>query len=215
MLFWDWPLVNRPDSVLVWSSQLRNNDFPPVCAMSGRPAETWRKFQFTTAPGWAYLFLILICIGIGLLLIFVVMFAVSRRASGYLPLTHESSRSVARASSAGLALFLLVAVLWVLGIAVGVVAGDDSAASTVSGILFALGLLALVVATAYWLLVKPRFGPQGKVMAKRPGEWDNLVELRHVHPAFVAAVQQHQQWRASQAIPPPPPPAPPSSLLPS
>lgn len=185
--------------------------------MTGRPAETWRKFQFTTAPGWAYLFLLLICIGIGLLLIFIVMFAVSRRASGYLPLTHASSRYVGRASTAGLALFLLVVALWAAGIAVSVVAGgDSSAASTASGILFALGLLTLLIATTYWLLVKPRFGPQGTVMAKRPGEWDNLVEIRHVHPAFVAAVQQHQQMRAAQALPPPPPPPPPPSpLLPS
>jgi hypothetical protein len=181
--------------------------------MTGRPAETWRKFQFTTAPAWAYLFLILMCIGIGLLLIFIVMFAVSRRASGYLPLTHESSLGIGRARTAGLALFLSVAFLWAAGIAVGIIAGSDSSAgSTASGILFALGVLALLVGTAYWLLVKPRFGPQGKVMAKRPGEWDNLVEIGRVHPAFVAAVQHHQHMRAAQAMPSSPPSAP---LLPT
>jgi hypothetical protein len=49
----------------VWSSQLAANDFPPICVMTGAPAETWRKFRF------------------------------SRGATGHLPLTRASSRKVA------------------------------------------------------------------------------------------------------------------------
>lgn len=84
--------------MVVWSSQLAANDFPPVCAMTGVPAETWRKFKFSTAPGWAFLFLLLLCTGVGLLIVFLAMYLVSRRASGYLPLSRAASRRVALAS---------------------------------------------------------------------------------------------------------------------
>ena len=51
---------SRPDRVQIWASQLAANDFPPVCAMTGRPAETWRKFRFATPPDWAYALLALV-----------------------------------------------------------------------------------------------------------------------------------------------------------
>lgn|GEM_PF-2904422 len=35
----------EPSGVAIWASQLAANDFPPVCAMTGRPAETWREFH--------------------------------------------------------------------------------------------------------------------------------------------------------------------------
>ena len=103
------------------------NDFPPVCAMTGAPAETWRKFRFSTAPAWAAVFLILLCTGFGLLIVFVAMYLVSRRASGYLPLTRASSRRVALASwvPAGLIVGALV-----LGFVALVVWGSTSSSST-------------------------------------------------------------------------------------
>ena len=121
------PPPSRPDRVLVWSSQLAANDFPPVCAMTGAPAETWRKFRFSTAPAWAAVFLILLCTGFGLLIVFVAMYLVSRRASGYLPLTRASSRRVALASwvPAGLIVGALV-----LGFVALVVWGSTSSSST-------------------------------------------------------------------------------------
>ncbi|TMG25324.1 MAG: hypothetical protein E6H95_12090 [Chloroflexi bacterium] len=66
-------MISPPDRVTIWQSQLTANDFPPVCAMSGQPAETWHKFRFATAPPWAFL------------LGAIVVAALSRRASGYLP----------------------------------------------------------------------------------------------------------------------------------
>ena len=74
--------------------------------MTGAQAETWRKFRFASTPGWAYLFLLLLCTGIGLLIIFILMYAVSRRASGYLPLTRASSQKVALATWIPLALII-------------------------------------------------------------------------------------------------------------
>ena len=106
--------MNHPqDRVQVWASQLAANDFPPVCAVTGAPVETWRKFRFSTPPPWAYAF---------------------------------------------------------------------------------LGLIAL--------------GPLVSIRAKvtmQPGYYDKLVELRNVHPAFVAAVNQmHQARMAQQAAMQPP-----------
>jgi len=95
--------------------------------MTGVPAETWRKFRFSTAPAWAAVFLILLCTGFGLLIVFVAMYLVSRRASGYLPLTRASSRRVALASwvPAGLIVGALV-----LGFVALVVWGSTSSSST-------------------------------------------------------------------------------------
>jgi hypothetical protein len=167
--------------------------------MTGAPAETWRKFRFVTAPGWAYALIPLICVGVGLLLIFIVMYAVSRTATGHLPMSRAADSKLRTVTSIGTGLFLLVLVFWAAGIAVTAIAGsDNSTANTISGLLFSIGLLTGLGGAGYWLLVKPRFGPTGKVMAKRPGYNDNLVELRNVHPAFRTAVQQHQQARAVQ-----------------
>ena len=67
-------MVTQPDRVQIWASQLAANDFPPVCAMSGQPAETWRKFKFATPPTWAYALLVLVCLGgIGIILYAVVI----------------------------------------------------------------------------------------------------------------------------------------------
>jgi hypothetical protein len=112
------PPASPTDRVVVWASQLAANDFPPVCAMTGAPAETWRKFRFSTAPAWAYAFLILLCTGVGLLIVFLAMYLVSRRASGHLPLTRAASRRVGLASwipagalIGGVALLLAAAVV--------------------------------------------------------------------------------------------------------
>jgi hypothetical protein len=125
-LAWTTP-ASSPDRVLVWASQLAANDFPPVCAMTGAPAETWRKFKFSTAPAWAAVFLLLLCTGVGLLIVFLAIYLVSRRASGYLPLTRAASRRVGLGSwiPAG----LLIGGFAVL-IGAAVTAGGGSSTST-------------------------------------------------------------------------------------
>src|SRR5260370_27935865 len=91
---------SRRDRVQIWSAQLGANDFPPVCAMTGRPAESWRRLRFPTVPGWVYALLLLACgglVGVGAYVI--VREATARRASGYLPLTRASNLNVALARS--------------------------------------------------------------------------------------------------------------------
>jgi hypothetical protein len=60
----------------------------------------------------------------------------------------------------------------------------------------------------------PLVSPRAKVIVQ-PGYYDKLVEIRNVHPAFVAAVIQAHQARAAQYVAAPlqaaPPPLPPGS----
>jgi hypothetical protein len=86
--------------------------------MTGQPAETWRKFRFSTAPAWAPVLFVLLCTGVGLLLVFIAMYGVSRRASGHLPLTRASSRRVALASWVPVGLLAAGVVLVILAFVV-------------------------------------------------------------------------------------------------
>jgi len=191
------PAPNAPDRVLVWSSQLAANDFPPVCAVTGAPAETWRKFRFQTAPGWAYALLLLLCTGVGLLIVFIAMYLVSRRASGHLPLTRTSSRTIGLGTWIPVGLFLLTVLLWIVAGIVGSSSNDETS-SAVAGVLVIASFVVVLAGLVGWLIVKPLIGPRGKVMERQPGAYDNLVEIRNVHPAFVSAVVQVQQARAAQ-----------------
>jgi hypothetical protein len=166
--------------------------------MTGAPAETWQRFRFVTAPAWAYAFLILVCTGIGLLPIFILMAVVSRRASGHLPLTRMSQRRVRRATWICVDLLVLAVLLWVGAAFVASIWSGNSTASTIAGISVFLGFLSILAAIIGWLLVRPRFGPGGQVLKRPTGYQDYLVELRRVHPAFVAAVNQAHQARAAQ-----------------
>jgi hypothetical protein len=205
-------VISRQDRVQVWASQLAANDFPPVCAMTGAPAQTWRKFRFSSPPQWAYALYVLVILGlIGMIVAAVVMSAVSQRASGYLPLTRGSRRLVGLALWVPIGLMVGAVVLWTIvpiGAAANVDAGDTNAGG-VAGIVLLVGALLLVAGLIGRLVVTPLVCPRARVIVQ-PGYYDKLVEIRNVHPAFVAAVNQVQQARAAhyaamsaQANPPP------------
>ena len=187
-----------PDRVQVWASQLAANDFPPICAMTGAPAEAWQKFNFVTAPRWAYASLVLLITGIGLLPVFIIMAAVSRRAGGHLPLTLASRKKVTRAKWISIDLFVLAILLWIAAAVIASIWTDSSIASTIVGFSVLLGLLSVLAGAAGWVIVRPRFGPSGRVLSRPPGYSEYLVELKKVHPAFIAAVNQMYQARAAQ-----------------
>ena len=171
--------------VPVWRSQLVANDFPPVCVMTGAPAETWRKFNFSDSPWWAF------WLG-GILL----AAATARRASGYLPLTRTGARSIRLVRLTPLVFVAPAAAFFVAAAVAAGVGGNSTAgsATTVYSSLFGtfLGLMAFMV-----LLLTHRYGPVAKVREPHPG-YDLIVELDHVHPAFVSAVKELQQARAAQ-----------------
>lgn len=190
-------MVNRQDRVQVWASQLAANDFPPVCARTGAPAETWRKFRFATAPTWAYFFLILLCTGIGLLPIFILMAVVSRRAAGHLPLTKSSSRTIGLATWIPGGLLIGTVALWVLAAIVGS-SSSDQTTGAIAALIVIFSAVTLLAGIIGLLVVRPLVRPRGKVMEQLPGQPDKLVELSRLHPVFVAAVNQMHAAQASQ-----------------
>ena len=163
--------------------------------MTGRPAETWRKFTFSTPPTWTYALLVLICLGVvGLLIAAVIVYAVSERATGHLPLTRSSNRIASLAFYTPIALVIASPVAWVIAIVFG---GDSQSAVFPS--FFFLGIALLVVGLIGRLLGTPLINPRGKVFPVQPGQYDRLIEISNVSPAFVVAVQQHQHARFAQA----------------
>lgn len=170
--------------VLVWQSQLAANDFPPVCAMTGRQAETWRRFSFSTAPGWSF--------WVGGLLVAALT---ARRAAGYLPLTKSSAQTLRLMTWVAVGLIPLGVVMWIVAAFVQ--------SGTVAFALVVFGIAAILVAVIGLAIVRRAYAPTGKVLEPQPGHWQSLVELNNVHPAFVSAVQHLQHMRAQQASSPP------------
>lgn len=188
-------MIAQPNQVRVWAAQLEHNDFPPVCAMTGRPAEVWRKFTFSTPPAWTYALLVLVCLGgIGIIVFAVVVYAVSEKASGHLPLTHQSNLTVALTQWIPIGLLTAWPVTWVLDFAFA--SGPDT--NGAFAVFFFLGLFFMVAGLVGRLAVKPMISPRGKVQALQPGYYDRLVEISNVSPAFAAAVHHQQQQRAPQ-----------------
>ena len=171
--------------------------------MTGRPAQAWRKFTFSTPPAWTYALLVLICLGvIGVVIAGVIIFAVSERATGHLPLTRSSKRLVDSAFWVPIALILASAVAWLIAFVFG--ASDNQ--SPVFPIFFLLGIALLLAGLLGRLVGTPLIGPRGKVFSIQPGQFDRLVQITNVSLAFVTAVRQHQHARYAQAYAQPGPP---------
>lgn len=171
--------------MVIWKSQLVANDFPPVCAMTGAPVEVWHKFNFSTVPRWAWF-------GGALMAT-----AMARRATGYLPLTRASLKKLRLLTWGSVALLPLSVIFW---IAAAIVAPSDGGGvrSGITAVLILLGFVSIIGFFAGMLVVRRRFGPVGIVREQQPGYYDSLIELRHVHPVFMAEVRRLQQARAAQ-----------------
>ncbi len=94
--------------------------------MSGAPGEIWRKFRFVSVPGWAFAFFALLCTGIGLLPIFIILAVVSRRATGYLPLTRGSRQHLLLATWLPFSLIPFAFALWIAAAIIGASSGSTS-----------------------------------------------------------------------------------------
>ena len=182
-------MISRPDRVTVWAAQLAANNFPPVCAMTGATAETWRKFKFRSSPPWAYLFGALVAA------------LVAEKATGFLPLTKASSRMCRLALWIPVWLVIGSVALWFV-VAIAAVANVDAGDPNAGGVAFVLvfvGFLLLLAGFVGRLVVMPLVCPRGKI-TRPSGYYDRLVELRNVHPAFVAAVMQMQQAQQNASM---------------
>jgi hypothetical protein len=157
--------------------------------MTGRPAETWRKFKFATPPDWAYALLILVCLGgLGFIAYAIVTTLVAQRASGYLPLTRSASRTVSLGRWIPIGLLIAGPVAWAIAIA-----ASASSSDSVAAVFLWFGILFLLAGIVGRLVVTPLVSPRAKVREVAPGQTDRIVELRNVHPVFVAAVLKQQQ----------------------
>ena len=122
--------------------------------MTGAPAETWRKFTFTSTPGWAYLFGAL---GAA---------AFSSRATGHLPLTREAAKRIALVRWVFVGLIPIAILFW---IAAGIAAPSDQSDTTrgaVSGFLILFGIAAIFVAFVGVLLARSYFGPSARIIER-------------------------------------------------
>jgi hypothetical protein len=168
--------------------------------MTGRPAEVWRKFKFATPPDWAYALLILVCLaGMGIIVYGIIVALVAQRATGFLPLTRSSNRTLSLAFWVPIGLLGAWLVAWTITI-FGFFSGDP-VASTITGVFFWMGLLFFGAGLIGRLILMPLVSPRAKVMPVAPGQTDRIVELRNVHPVFVAAVLERHRNRATQLVP--------------
>ena len=189
-------MIAQQDRIQIWASQLTANDFPPVCAMTGRPAETWKRFNFQTPPGWTYALFVLVLLGlIGIVVAGVVIYFVSEKASGHLPLTRAARNRLLVILWTIVALLPLSVIFLIAGAAFG--AGTDSATSGLGVGCILLGVLAFI-AFVVGAVLRNRFGPRGKVHAAQAGYFDKIIELSHLHPNFVAAIQQQHASRVAR-----------------
>ena len=158
--------------------------------MTGAPAETWRKVRFRSPPLRVALSLVVEVLGLGGF----------GEPSGYLPLTRASSRHLSLFNWARRGLIAGLALLWILGYFLGVSIASTVHLTSNAGWygLFLVGSLSALIGTLGWLVVRSLKCPGGKVLRAKRGRNDHEVELRNVHPAFVAAVTQIHQARAQQ-----------------
>ena len=153
-----------------------------------------------TPPTWAYSLLLLVCAGgLGFIAYAIAIAAVAERARGYLPLTRSSSRTVALSFWLPTGLLLAWVAAWVLTVILAWTTTDPNV-TTIAWVSFGLGFLFLAAGLAGRLLISPFIRPQGKVRPMAPGQNDRIVELRNVHPNFVAAVNQVQTSRVAPSL---------------
>lgn len=184
-------MISQPNNVRVWASQFAAGDFPAVCVITGRPAETRRKFRFVTPPPWAYALLILTCLGgLGIVLFAIVFYAVSNRAAGFLPLTRASAQAAAILVWSPLVLF--VAFVLCTGIAIALSGSSDQSTSELAAIFFVFAVLALLGAIVMRMVAVPLALPRGKVQDPPAGYIDRIVEISNLNPAFVTSVHESQ-----------------------
>ena len=155
--------------------------------MTGAPAETWRRFTFSTSPPWAF--------WIGGLLLSAIL---ARRASGYLPLTRASATRLNAVNWTFAGLILLAFLMWIVAAIVNSVAGDQTSSPAIGALLIIAGAVVLLIGIIGLLIARQVYGPTGRVLEQQYGQYEPVVELRRVHPNFVVAVLQLQQSRTVQ-----------------
>ena len=176
-------MVNNPDRVALWASELKAGAVPPVCVITGQPAEAWFKVRFISTPEGAEALVLLGLLG------HLIRAAVSRSARGVLPTTVATKRRMRNVQLLGWG--ALVALI-VSPIIAGIASDQAVGIGFLAGFVIALGL------GTWAVVVNLRLRrPRGQVV-KVAGQPDYLVELQRVHPEFVAAVNAMREAHAIQ-----------------
>ena len=161
--------------------------------MTGAPSDTWRKFRFAReAPLWAFS---------GDPFGGLIWGAIRNHASGRLPLTRRSRRTVTLARWIPRGLIVGTFVLWNLGAILGLGSDPNNQVASIGwATFFVVGCLSLIFGLIGALLVKPLICPRGRLLKERRGQED-VVELRNVHYGFVQAANQMYAERAALLMP--------------
>jgi hypothetical protein len=125
----------------------------------------------------------------------------SDRATGYLPLTRASAKKLWVVRWVFTALIPFAFVLWGIGIFVSALGKTNPVNSAIFEFLFLIGFGALFGGLVGSILGWRAVGPEARLLERRQGDRESLVELRNVHPVFAAATRQIQEARATQVAP--------------
>ena len=163
-------MINAPDRVTVWASELAAADFPPICVMTGRPAETWHRFR--VADGRL------------------------RIVSGHLPMTKSAEQQVVILDLA-VGLLALSFILNFASLFMSIAYSSDTDVSAIAQTFRVIGLVTFAIGITGLVIRRTFIGPLAAILDPPPGYVVRLVELRRVHPAFAVATRQRQLARAA------------------
>jgi len=158
--------------------------------MTGRPAETWRTFRFRSPAPWSPAFILLFAVGIGFLISGALIYITSPHASGRMPVTREAAARLSR--------LIWISVMLMAGAVVAAFVGVLTLSSTNLAIQLSGPLLLFMIAPFAFIagslgvqmglgVAFNPIGPRGKVFRRKVKDHDRIVELYHLHPAFVSA----------------------------
>jgi hypothetical protein len=155
---------------------VRTGWLPQICPRHGTPATGSRKQKFTKTPLWVWLFLVT-----GLLIPVILAAILTKTEQGKMPTCRQCDADRTQ-----------VRVLRVVSgvVTVALLAGSAMAGSVV---LLLTGCLVLLI----WLLslsssAQALYGVRGRLVD------DTWLDLRDVHPSFVAAIRPNPAWAFAQ-----------------
>jgi hypothetical protein len=165
------------DTVVVRAEDLAPGRVPPVCVKRGVIATDWTRVRFSTTPRWILMLLLF-----GLFPFVIAWYMTRVVAEGVLPVSAEALRGMRRLRvrtygfcAAGIALFICAAALQAIG--------------ALSGAAAVLGILCLLAAVGWQLVVGPGVTVGATVVRDLDGP---IVVLTRVHPGFVDAVRRRR-----------------------
>jgi len=171
--------------------------------MTGRAAETWHRFRLVRNSGGAYgLFYVLLILPPVALVALALAPLFAEGASGRLPLSRASDRELRFVKLVCGGVYVLGPAFWIAAILEWTVVGDESIGNS----LLVTGVLLYVCGAIGWHFIRPLYGPTGKLLPSHREDGDDIVELKRLHPVFVAAVQE--KWNARMLQPADAPEAP-------